>query len=222
MKRQAKPCESSFYCYAVLVKYIAAVNCGQKEFSDVEHLFDALYHKNYTLVSKDGETLPRDEIKRRHSDYIRKGGKFTLVNFTSIGLYCVDVEIRFATAEESKSVHAIVSLEDNKFVKAQVVDSLVSILKARIARPGMVRMRSERKFRPFHGIKKKLLSNDRAMLVTQRRRVHADTVISSQNACTADELSRISMESSKQARKVAQELADGYGSRSLGTQYDDK
>ena len=86
------------YCEPALRQYIAAFDGTQKDFSEVEPLFDALYHTDFTLTDevyntdhhlelsdKYGyETLSRDEVKEMHNAYLSKGSTVTIVHFRKI------------------------------------------------------------------------------------------------------------------------------------------
>ena len=69
-------------CESALRQYFAAIDGTKKDFSEVQHLFDALYHDDFTLVFKDGETTSRDDMKEVHAGYLSEGSKVTLIHFT--------------------------------------------------------------------------------------------------------------------------------------------
>ena len=132
-------------CEAALRSYFAVFDGSKREdFSYIEPLFDALYAKNFTLVLKNddaytstasifyGMTLSRDQVKDDHAKKLSKGTKLTLIHFRKIGLNCVDVQFALKNEDEDIVIRAVLTIEDNKIVKATVVnDSFFSVLKAK-------------------------------------------------------------------------------------------
>ena len=133
-------------CEAALRSYFAVFDGTKKEdFSNFDPLFDALYHDNFTLVLKDeasyasvepsifyGMTLSRDKVKDDHANKLSKGTTLTLIHFRKIGLNCVDVQFALKNEDEDIVIRAVLTIEDDKIVKATVVnDSFFSVLKAK-------------------------------------------------------------------------------------------
>ena len=112
-------------------KYFASFDGTEKEFSQMEHLFDALYHEKFNLTFKDGKTLSRDATKEMQATYLAKGSKIKIIHLQKIGLDCINIEFHVENEEEKLTIRSVHSIEDGKLVRAQVVDSFGSILKAK-------------------------------------------------------------------------------------------
>ena len=135
------------YCEPALRQYLAAFDGTPKDFSEVEPLFDALYHQDFAstqkLYNKDHhlelsdkygyEVSTRDEVKEMHADLLSKGSSVTLLHFRKVGLNCIDVEFRLTNEEEDTNSRVIYSIEDGKLASAREVDSFTSIVRARCA-----------------------------------------------------------------------------------------
>lgn len=128
-------------CEPALRKYFAAFDGTKKDFSDVEDLFEVLYHPTFALTTADGKIVARDDVKEMHSGYLAMAPKVRLIHYRKIGLECVDVKFRVVAAGDVKVVRVIYSysIEDGRLLKAQEIsDSLVSVIKARCASDGHV------------------------------------------------------------------------------------
>ena len=117
-------------CEPAFRRYLAVFDGNKKDFSEVEHLFDSLYHEKMTFTFKDGEIATREDMKRLHADQLSKGSKITLIHFRKIGVECIDVKMRVENEQEDIVLHKVYSLEDNKIAMGQEVDSFLSIMKA--------------------------------------------------------------------------------------------
>ena len=58
-----------------LRQYVAAFDGTKEEFSEVERLFDVLFHDRFTLVLKDGKTLSRDAVKVMYAWHFYQRGQ---------------------------------------------------------------------------------------------------------------------------------------------------
>eukprot|EP01083_Nonionella_stella_P044641 120169_1 len=121
------------YYEPALRKYFAAFDGTKENFSEVENLFGALYHGEFTLVLTDGQTLSRTAAKEMHAGYLAKGSKITLIHLRHIGLDCIDVKFRIESDEDVQIVRLVYSIEDGKLARAQIVESFGSVLKAKCA-----------------------------------------------------------------------------------------
>src|SRR5210317_238965 len=54
-------------------QYLAVFDGKTKDFSDVEHLFDALFHSDYSSTNQHYRHETRDQIKTLHSKFITMG-----------------------------------------------------------------------------------------------------------------------------------------------------
>eukprot|EP01083_Nonionella_stella_P261055 889370_1 len=112
-----------------LRNYIDAFDGTKKDFSEVEHLWDAAYTKDFTLVLKDGKVLKNenvltgDKVRELQQEYFSKGTKVTITNYKRIGLDTIYAEYIVTTdGEEDKVVHQLYTIEDDKIAMARTPD----------------------------------------------------------------------------------------------------
>jgi len=114
---------------ASLYKYNEAFDRSlKKDFSDLEELFDDLYHEDYELITTDGRTVSREAIKDLHHAHYSMGYKLATYHFKRISSDNVDVLFRVEDREGlgEKIIHINYTIVDNKVAKGQVVDDCVS------------------------------------------------------------------------------------------------
>ena len=131
-----------------LRKYLKTFNGTETEFSEEQdQLFNALFHDKFNktteVYNKDREEnlgdkysykkVNREEVKAMHAKYSSEASKITLVHYRKIGIDCVDVEFQVKNGEGERNVRVVFSIEDEKFVTARDVDSVTSVLRARLA-----------------------------------------------------------------------------------------
>ena len=112
-----------------LKQYFAAFEASKRDFSEVEPLFDSLYHEDFTFISKDGKTLNRDDVKELHAGCYSMGIKLQSFTFKRIASDSIDVLFRSESLEggdRDNIVHAVYSIEDNKVTKCEVVNECFS------------------------------------------------------------------------------------------------
>ena len=109
----------SMPCEVALRRYFATFDGNKKEFSEVQHLFDDLYHKDFQLDFQ-SFTLTRAVAKRAHSSYMSRGAQVTLIHFRHIGLDLVDVKFHINNSEEEEDfiVHMMYTIQDDKLLKS--------------------------------------------------------------------------------------------------------
>lgn len=134
---------------AAFREYISNYDGTQKDFSsEVEPLFDALYHENFTIQYKDttsyestdedlyyGKTIDRNAVKDLHISSLSDGVKYTIVHFYSkrIACNCIDVLLcGEKEGEETFTFRVVYRIEGDKLAEAVVVDDdYWEVLKAR-------------------------------------------------------------------------------------------
>src|SRR6056300_1010841 len=74
-------------------QYLAAFDGKKKDFSEVEHLFDALFHQNFCDAIHYRQEAPqtREQMKTLHARYFAMGTKATLIYYRRVGLKTIDV-----------------------------------------------------------------------------------------------------------------------------------
>jgi uncharacterized NAD-dependent epimerase/dehydratase family protein len=109
-------------CEAALRQYFDAFDGSKKNFSEVDELFNAVYHEKYTLVMN-GKTFDRDMAKDVAAGYLARGSKVDVVDLRRIDADRIGVQIGGQNEEEYKVGHVVYTIEDNKIVKAHVIDN---------------------------------------------------------------------------------------------------
>lgn len=112
--------------------YLAAFDGTPKSFSEVEHLFDALYHDDFESNTLD-KVQCKEEVKQHHELFLRLGSKATLLLFKGVGPDTVEFKARMENDELNVVVHNVAVVKDNKFITYKPVDkeSLESVKKIR-------------------------------------------------------------------------------------------
>ena len=109
----------SMPCEVALQRYFATFDGNKKEFSEVEHLFDDLYHEDFQLDFQ-SFTLTREVAKRAHASYMSRCAQVTLIHFRRIGLDLVDVKFHINNREEEEDfiIHMMYTIRDDKLLKS--------------------------------------------------------------------------------------------------------
>mmetsp|Transcript_12758 Transcript_12758/g.21947 ORF Transcript_12758/g.21947 Transcript_12758/m.21947 type:complete len:141 (+) Transcript_12758:151-573(+) len=116
-----------------LRQYLSEFDGAKKDFSAVEDKFNALFHDKFSVTFEEGEDFSREDMKSMHAGFLTKGAKITLIHLRKIGLNCLDVKFTAqAEGEEDQTIHLVYTIEDEKIVQAQEVDSIGSVIKARL------------------------------------------------------------------------------------------
>ncbi|KAL9187507.1 hypothetical protein ACHAXT_001610 [Thalassiosira profunda] len=115
-----------------LLNYLAAFDGGKKDFSQVEHLFDALYHDPFRAVASNGKKITRRQVQRLHAKYLSSGYKAELVAFRWIGLESVYVNVRLTNDQEVITSREVYTTLGGQLVKSWALnDTFQSLLKAK-------------------------------------------------------------------------------------------
>ena len=134
---------------AAFREYISNYDGTQKDFSsEVEPLFDALYHEDFTIQYKDttsyestdedlyyGKTIDRNAVKDLHISSLSDGVKYTIVHFYSkrIACNCIDVLLcGEKEGEETFTFRVVYRIEGDKLAEAVVVDDDCTIVSCRV------------------------------------------------------------------------------------------
>eukprot|EP00984_Skeletonema_dohrnii_P033853 scaffold31840_cov67-Skeletonema_dohrnii-CCMP3373.AAC.1 len=84
--------------------------------------FDNLYHKNFTFLSKDGNTLTREEVYEREASKLANGTKVTLIHFRKIGLDCIDIKLGLVNGGEEHAVRFVTTITAKQAVTSKEID----------------------------------------------------------------------------------------------------
>ena len=143
---------SSTICEANLKAYLLAFDGNKRDFSTIENLFDALFHKDFAFTFKDGstpnpdtithenysninfgKTIDREEVKTYHAKLLSDGTKIQLIHYRKIGLGCIDIEMKIINKEDGERlIREVYSIQSNKFIRCiRVNDGLFSVIKAK-------------------------------------------------------------------------------------------
>mmetsp|Transcript_12418 Transcript_12418/g.26423 ORF Transcript_12418/g.26423 Transcript_12418/m.26423 type:complete len:151 (-) Transcript_12418:173-625(-) len=120
-------------------RYLAAFDGrASKKFSQVRHLFEMIFHKEMTWITRDGNSITRTQLSKIHASKLDFGSRVTLLSYQIIGCGLVETKYRVMNELEDLVVHAILTIEDDKIFKAQVVGG-ISIAKVWSANPYRIR-----------------------------------------------------------------------------------
>lgn len=113
-KSQVKPLTATTDIETVLRAYIVEFDGTKKKFKTVEHLFDALYHKDFSGMVDGGE-INRKQLKKDHARDLGIGSKATLIRFQKAGESLVEVKIRWVNKRGDVLIHHHLRIEEGKF-----------------------------------------------------------------------------------------------------------
>ena len=100
--------------------YLSEFDGSRKEFAEIEHLFRALFHQKYVLISKGRETITKDELRMLHSDHLSKGSNATIIKSRRIGKNCIDVEFSIKSkVDKEAACYRILSRPWRRYVLNQ-------------------------------------------------------------------------------------------------------
>eukprot|EP00984_Skeletonema_dohrnii_P011666 scaffold4679_cov81-Skeletonema_dohrnii-CCMP3373.AAC.1 len=105
-------------------QYLSAFDGKNKDFSKVEHLFDALFHKDFfetTNNSQQQQTVSRDQTKAMHAMYFAMGTRATLIHYRKIGLHTIDISYHLCNDQVDIVVRQLSSRMQNSIVRTQQV-----------------------------------------------------------------------------------------------------
>ena len=80
-----------------LLSYLAAFDGTIKEFIEVEHIFDAIYHDNF--LHYDVCTFDKDQMRKIHSNYLSLGSKATVIH-CAVANNNVDAIVKYRLTNE--------------------------------------------------------------------------------------------------------------------------
>ena len=102
-------------------QYLAAFDGKKKDFSEVEHLFDALFHQNFCDAIHYRQEGPqtREQVKALHARYFAMGTKATLIYYRRVGLKTIDVSYHLFNDEEDVVTRQLITREFKHIVRTQ-------------------------------------------------------------------------------------------------------
>ena len=114
-------------------RYIDEFDGTEKDFVNVEKLFDRLYCDDSCMRTRHSRTLSRDEMKQLHARYLSLRTKATVLDFKySVGNSSVHIKIQLVNEREDIVVHHVASIKDDKFHSVcEIHDGRASTIKAR-------------------------------------------------------------------------------------------
>ena len=105
-----------------LRQYFSAMDGTKRDFSEVENLFDALFHDKFELASPcRKEIASRDRVKEIHMNLFSMGTKATIIHLERIGLDSIEVKFLQKNDRENKSLHIVHTIEDGKLARSHLV-----------------------------------------------------------------------------------------------------
>ncbi len=113
-------------------QYTSLFDGTKKDFSDVESVFNDLYHNDYHGTIEDGVELSREAKKQLDSERLASGVKVTSFAYTRIGLNKALVEFQLDQGDDGDNVIAqdLLTIKDMKIIEARRVFSAAGMIKA--------------------------------------------------------------------------------------------
>ena len=106
-----------------LRQYLAAFDGTKTEFSEVENLFDALYHENFTISTKEGKRESRDTANQIAARKLALDYEVTIIHWKRIELSCVDIKYRLVNKTEDTTTRLVFNTLDTKIMRASTLNA---------------------------------------------------------------------------------------------------
>ena len=101
-------------------QYLAAFDGKKKDFSGVEHLFDALFHDDFSdTVYLSQQATSKEQIKAIHARYFAMGTKAKLLDYRRVGLKTIDVSYHLFNDEEDIVTRQLITRKNCRVIRTQ-------------------------------------------------------------------------------------------------------
>ena len=131
-KQQTTTKQHTYTYRPALKAYLDAFDGTPKKFSDVEHLFDKVYHRNFTFSTEDGKIHTRKEAKASVARKLALGSQVEIIHWKRIGMSCTDLKYRLVNKEEDTITRVLFNTVSKKIIRAYIHDdTFSSTLKAK-------------------------------------------------------------------------------------------
>jgi len=131
-KQQTTTKQHTYTYKPALKAYLDAFDGTPKKFSEVEHLFDKVYHRNFTFSTEDGKIHTRKEAKASVARKLALGSKVEVIHWKRIGMSCTDLKYRLVNKEEDTITRVLFNTVSKKIIRAYIHDdTFSSTLKAK-------------------------------------------------------------------------------------------
>ena len=112
-------------------QYLAAFDGKKKDFSEVEPLFDALFHEEYSdTIHFRHQAVSREQTKADHAKHVAMGSKATLVHYRRVGFNTIDVSYVFFNDQEEVVTRQLLTRQNGRIIRAQRISYLRVVLNA--------------------------------------------------------------------------------------------
>ena len=106
-------------------QYLAAFDGKKKDFAEVEDLFDALFHEEFSdSVYVHHQAVSREEIKALHATYFAMGTKAKLLHYRRVGFKTIDVSYNLFNDHEEIVTRQLLTRQNGRVARAQRVSYL--------------------------------------------------------------------------------------------------
>ena len=105
-------------------QYLSAFDGKKKDFSKVEHLFDALLHQDFSETNNHiqlQQAVSREQMKAIHAMYFAMGTRATLIHYRRIGLHTIDISYHLFNDQVDIVVRQLSSRMQNSIVRTHQV-----------------------------------------------------------------------------------------------------
>jgi hypothetical protein len=101
-------------------QYLAAFDGKKKDFSEVEHLFDALFHDDFSdTVYLSQQATTKEQVKTLHARYFAMGTKAKLLDYRRVGLKTIDVSYHLFNEEEDIVTRQLITRKNCRVIRSQ-------------------------------------------------------------------------------------------------------
>jgi hypothetical protein len=102
--------------------YLAVFDGTKKDFSEFEHLFDALFHKEFCdTINFRQQDVSREHSKALHAEYLAMGTKATLVHYRRVGFSTIDVSYNLFNDQDEVVTRQLITRQNGRIVRTQQV-----------------------------------------------------------------------------------------------------
>lgn len=103
-------------------RYLAAFDGKKKDFSEVENLFDALFHTTFSdTIHFRHRAVSREQTKALHAIYFAMGTRATLIHYRRVGLNTIDASYRLLNDQEDIVTRQLITRQNVRIVRIQQV-----------------------------------------------------------------------------------------------------
>ena len=110
-------------------QYAALFDGTKKDFSEVEAIFDNLYHEDFVGKTSNGEKLNKEARKELDKQRVAAGAKITHVTYKRLDYNKALIELCMESEGKDVIIQTLVTIKDKKIIESNRVDRLTGTIK---------------------------------------------------------------------------------------------